>query len=509
MKLRQSVKLAGFGLVLVGAGCAPRHFVDGVSWTVERQGVRDASLRSVDGWPCLRVNAFLLDRLEHVAAAEDLDHARDEFRSFLAEARQHARVAADDELDRLSSKALTRLWRRYFAEEPQPAAMRQAVRDRFHEGTRRRFSALVRRVDAAEDLPQLRALSRSILRSIGPSPKDHHGGGWLLTMIASSTEEPDGPLDHGGPIVDLYEPEASGIIAFLAGHNSKKEAALLARYAPTLVQERLADARYATDTDYVGTVRLTGSSERCAVLIDTNEPSVYAYWQYTWIQGRRHLQLTYTHWFPRHPKLKSFDAEQGEIEGATLRITLDANDRPAILETVLNCGCYHRCYPSDSVERAACLAHGGPAPGKRFCVERPMADRMDWVVPETVTVGAASYGGPLLFSRAGYHGLAGVGFDRSELAERTIGEIRPYCLRDYHELEHLPIGDGFGSMFDAKGLVRGAERLEGTMLSLTGMLNAGQPRQRGTQLLHWDDYDFDDPHLLEESLRLAPDFHGL
>ena len=281
---------------------------------------------------------------------------------------------------------------------------------------------------------------------------------------------------------------------------------LLARYAPTIVQERVADTRYASDTDHVGTVRLRGSSERYDVLIDTTEPSVYGYWQYTWINGKRHLQLTYTHWFPRHPKLKSFDVEEGAIEGATLRITLDAAEWPAVFETVLNCGCYHRCYPSAHVERASCLAHGRPAPGKRFCVERPMADRIDWSVPETVAVSASSSGRPLLFSRAGYHGLAGLAFDSSELAKRTVGKVSPYRLRDYHELEHLPVGDGFGSMFDRKGLVRGAERLEGNLLSLTGMLSAGQPRQRGTQLLHWDQYDFDDPHLLEKSLRLAPDF---
>ena len=56
------------------------------------------------------------------------------------------------------------------------------------------------------------------------------------------------------------------------------------------------------------------------------------------------------------------------------------------------------------------------------------------------------------------------------------------------------------------GLVRGAERLEGTLFKPLGMLNAGQPRQRGTQLIQWDQYDLDDPRLLEKTLRLPASF---
>jgi hypothetical protein len=38
------------------------------------------------------------------------------------------------------------------------------------------------------------------------------------------------------------------------------------------------------------------------------------------------------------------------------------------------------------------------------------------------------------------------------------------------------------------------------------MLSAGQPRQRGTQLIHFDEFDFDDPKLLEKLLRLPDEF---
>ena len=65
------------------------------------------------------------------------------------------------------------------------------------------------------------------------------------------------------------------------------------------------------------------------------------------------MQLVYTHWYPEHPALKKNDAEHGKPEGVTLRLTLDADHRPALMETVYNCGCYHRLYPSECLEAEA------------------------------------------------------------------------------------------------------------------------------------------------------------
>jgi len=257
------------------------------------------------------------------------------------------------------------------------------------------------------------------------------------------------------------------------------------------------------------------------VHIDTAEPSLYAYPRHTWINGREHIQLTYTYWFPRHRTLylpnsancascapvrtKLIDAEAGRIEGATLRITLDEQLQPAIFETLLNCGCYHRCYVSRSVESASCTQYGSPDTDKSYCVERIIPGKFDWIIPEIISTDGPCRR-PLLFTRAGYHGLAGVCFDESAIAGHTLLNQRTYALRPYDALERLSIGSEYRSMFGPDGLVHGAGRLEGILMAPTGMLSAGQPRQRGTQLLHWDQYDFDDPRLLENCLRLP---HGL
>jgi hypothetical protein len=84
--------------------------------------------------------------------------------------------------------------------------------------------------------------------------------------------------------------------------------------------------------------------------------------------------------------------------------------------------------------------------------------------------------------------------------------VVPYDLRNYSELELAPFEDGWGSVFNAKGLVKGAFRMEGVLLTPLGLLHAGQPRQRGTQLIHFDQADFDDPRLFETYLRLPQAF---
>ena len=79
----------------------------------------------------------------------------------------------------------------------------------------------------------------------------------------------------------------------------------------------------------------------------------------------------------------------------------------------------------------------------------------------------------------------------------------PYQVRDYVELERTPFGATWASIFNEKGLVRGAHRrIESAMLTPLGLYRAGHPRQRGTQLIHFDQADFDDPALFDIYLRL-------
>lgn len=493
--------------MLATAGCAPKSFLDGVAWKVRRAGMQNAAFQGIGGRPYLRVDSFVLDQLNQVEAADEVVAARVLLNEFLSDARRLGQYAVNNEIDRLAPRDVQWLWSRFFVGDSIPTAMRQAIRERFFLEAEPQFAKLSDQVRQAGSLDQLHKLARSIGKRVKPSPKDRRGSGVLLAIISASIKEERGHLDRGGLDVDVYEPgvEFDCASPVRTGCGTKEDE-LLAAYAPIIVQERSPTATYDPSVDQIGTVRALGRPGRRRVEIDTRVPSVYAYPQYTWANGQPHLQLTYTYWFPEHPKLKAIDAEAGKLEGVTLRITLDMQNKPAFFETVLNCGCFHRAYPAARVEEAACTQNGSPIPGKRLCAERVIDGRIDWVMPEVVVVEEASSARPILFSRAGWHGLAGVSFELREVDRRSVLDRRSYRLRCYEDLERLPLDGGFVSMFESNGLVRGAKRLEGWLLAPSGMLSAGQPRQRGTQLLHWDQYDFDDPHLLEQCVRLPSGF---
>jgi hypothetical protein len=503
-------------------GCAQPSLTEIVSRQITRSEVRDAKSRTMRDYPWLRADSFVLEELAFVRKAWELDVARESLQLAVHHAFRNAEDSVNLELDRLDSSELERIWSRAFKVESRSPYLREDLRRRFWADARDEKCKLNAEIDAALTPQELHGLARRLRRSARSSPKDQHGHGLLLAIVSVSVHEQPGSVSRGGQNVDIYAP---GHQPFLErpGRDppGSQEDVLLARFAPIIVQERLEEAPYDQNADQIGTVRLCGTSKRYWVDVDTTRPAVYGYWQYAIIGDRRRLQLNYVHWFPEHPKRGAegagdcgcagnlparTDLEAGRIDGGTLRITLDRNSRPAILETVLNCGCYHRCFPLAPVEAASCSEFGTPLQGKKFCVERKVSGKIDWNVPETVAVPTSEDFRPILFSRAGYHGLVSVSFDPDEVLKRHIRDRYTYSLIPYLELERLPLEGLARGMFDRKGLVQGAERLEGKLLAVTGMLSAGQPRQRETQRILWDDYDWDDPRLLEKCLRLPRGF---
>jgi hypothetical protein len=76
-----------------------------------------------------------------------------------------------------------------------------------------------------------------------------------------------------------------------------------------------------------------------------------------------------------------------------------------------------------------------------------------------------------------------------------------YELHPYREMELTRSSGHVTSVFDRNGLARKSDRLETYLLAPTGLFHAGTPRQRGTQMIHFDQQDFEDPSLYEERLR--------
>src|SRR6202007_520745 len=97
---------------------------------------------------------------------------------------------------------------------------------------------------------------------------------------------------------------------------------------------------------------------------------VYAIVKRLPIDGHEHVQLTYTAWYPAHPRMKAIDLEAAEIDSVVLRLTLDGDNAPLFYETIAACGCFHKVFIERWLEDAAGQAFGPPEQAKKDAVER-------------------------------------------------------------------------------------------------------------------------------------------
>jgi hypothetical protein len=281
------------------------------------------------------------------------------------------------------------------------------------------------------------------------------------------------------------------------------DTSLLQRYAPIIIQEKAVDPEYAPSIDRFGKVYLEG--ERLAEAlpgVNTDKPSVYAYVDRKRIQGRMTRQLVYTLWYPEHPKLHVFDPEAGPMEGWTFRVTLNRDNAPVIYESVSNCGCYYKVFPTRRLEDRAMQEFREKEAGKTFYLEKKLPGKIDAVVPEIVDQSRAPTARPVLYYSAGAHQFVTVRPEPAMADAERRAPRETYQLLPYEQLENLPFDHHHASLFDKNGLVRKADRLECTLLKPSGIFHAGHPRQRRTQLIYFDQSEFDDSKLFEKYLRL-------
>ncbi|MEQ8661691.1 MAG: hypothetical protein RLW62_12835 [Gammaproteobacteria bacterium] len=318
--------------------------------------------------------------------------------------------------------------------------------------------------------------------------------------------------DSRGPQAPLFTAAETLVPAAGFRHGSAHagdthERRLLRRHAPIIVQEHAPRSGYPDDWDHFGTVALEGDVLAAAhPVVDGSQPALYAFVQHKPIQGREIRQLVYVLWYPQHPAVSRFDPEAGPLDGWTLRVSLDADERPLLVESVSNCGCYYKIFPSEALEMSSANHWPAPLPGKAFHLEQHLADRFDAVVPELVPGLADPERRLVAYFSAGHHQLVSLRSMRAHDVEALVASA--YALHDYDELERLPFGERRASLFGSDGLVRAAHRSECALLTPSGLYHAGHPRQRDTQMIYFDEADFDDPGLLEDYLRLPPAAFG-
>jgi hypothetical protein len=284
---------------------------------------------------------------------------------------------------------------------------------------------------------------------------------------------------------------------------------LVAYYSPIFVQQRVDSAHqqypYPPEYDQIGEASLKHGEDGKFKSVVTGQPKVYAIYQKRPVGGADHVQLTYTAWYPAHPRMKTFDLEKADIDSCVLRVTLDSQNAPLFYETIAACGCFHKVFVARRIEESAAKQYGPAEEGKKFAVERTVKGGLDWEVAGVVDEPADQPRRPVVFIKAGDHKVIGMG-SAARLRVPAGADVHSYELADYSELYAVRVDNGpeKAPFFNlAKGgKVWGAERKERFIFTFIGVDDAGQPRANDQIKLHFDQSTWDDTTIYTRFLRL-------
>ncbi len=285
---------------------------------------------------------------------------------------------------------------------------------------------------------------------------------------------------------------------------------LAAYYAPIFVQQRKPPQRfpYPPEYDLIGEARLKREANGKLKSYVTGQPRVYVILKKLPIEGVEHTQLTYTAWYPAHPRLKTIDLEEADIDSCVVRVTLDCENAPLFYETIAACGCFHKVFVERWVEEASRQNFGAPERDRKYCCERAAKDSIDWEVAGLVDELRDQPRRPVVFLKAGEHKVIGLG-SAARLRVPPGAEKHPYEMTSYAELYAVRVdGSGETAAFfdmDNGGKVRGGERRrEKFLMSFVGVDSAGQPRADDQIKMHFDQSTWGDPKIYAKYLRLPP-----
>jgi len=283
-------------------------------------------------------------------------------------------------------------------------------------------------------------------------------------------------------------------------------------YAPIFVQQRVNTQAqrfpYPPEYDMIGAAHLRREADGKLKSYVAGSPQVYAILKKLPINGHELVQLTYTAWYPAHPRMKVIDLEAANIDSCVLRITLDADNAPLFYETIAACGCFHKVFVEGWVEEAARQTFGPPEKAKKYSVERTVKDAIDWDVAGVVDEPREHPRRPVVFLKASDHKVIGMG-TAARLRVPPTAENHPYELTSYAGLYAIKV-DASGEQaaffdMDNGAKVRGAQRSkEKFFLSLVGVDSAGQPRADDQIKMHFDESTWGDPTIYSKYLRLPP-----
>jgi len=260
-------------------------------------------------------------------------------------------------------------------------------------------------------------------------------------------------------------------------YSPEKREALFRMYAPAWA------IQFRGNYDRIGAPIWTGKG---VLGVNTDHPVTYTMLSFTRFAKEILTQLNYIIWFPSRPKEGAFDILGGILDGLNYRVTLDNNGKPLIYETMHNCGCYYKAYPTDRVQVRAFIDYAEPPLILEAPDVNPSKDFM------TVAMESRSHYVQHLYP----------------LSRELKPALAVYSLVDYGQLRSLQyLTDDRRSMFSQDSIAPGSKRLERFILWPTGVLSPGAMRQWGRHAVafagkrHFDDPFFMDRMFVETDSR--------
>jgi hypothetical protein len=232
------------------------------------------------------------------------------------------------------------------------------------------------------------------------------------------------------------------------------------------------------DDDRIGTPIWIGDG---VLKIDIGRPVTYTLLSFTRFGKDILTQLNYVIWFPSRPKEGVLDIYGGLIDGLNYRVTLDNNGEAILYETIHNCGCYYKAYPTQRLQVLRKIDYAEP----------PLILKAPDVNPSKNIMTVA------MESRT--HFVQHLYFSTRE--SQAVKSV--YSFVDYDQLRSLPYSrDHRKSMFDQTSIVPESNRLERFILWITGVYSPGAMRQWGRHAVAFvGERDFDDPFYMDRMFK--------
>jgi hypothetical protein len=320
-------------------------------------------------------------------------------------------------------------------------------------------------------------------------------------------ENPIGAL--GGDAV-VFSPKDDHALTREQLEDAKPEE-LIAYYAPIFIQQHIDSSGqpypYPKEYDDIGEPSLKKDEKGNYLGIVSGQPKMYWLFQRREIDASDHIQLTYTAWYPAHPRMKTLDLESANVDSIVVRITLDSVNVPLFYETITASGFYHKIFIPRWVENAARVQFGPPEPGKSYSIERQASGKIDWEVAGVVEEIHEQPRRPVFFIRSGDHRIIGMG-NQARLKLPPNAQVRQYELKEYHELFAVRVEGSTEKhpFFDQQDghKVYGAERGQRYVFTVLGMDSAGQPRSNDQIKAHFDQSDWEDMTAYSRYLKVPP-----